>query len=637
MQFKGKKITVNMAASEPGTMLSAKNLLILSDGQLRRSPGYTLVAKVGSGPIKGQPFDFQRDVDQKQFVFIQSGGEIYAMNADGTGKVLLSTGETGVHQFVANSFNAYSSDGHNAWRYVDNAGVLTKYKWGIDAPTTAPAISLSAGTLTLTYGRTYVYCFVSKYTDSLGIQRVQVGRPSPISAHTGPIASEVVLLSTLNVSTDPQVNYKWIFEVTDSPFNTSATYFFAAEIANSVTSWGDTLTDGALDTTRLAPFDNHPAPPSPMLATFQNRVVAGNGSQLRLSGYSEITLGIPEESWPLNLFFNVPSGKRGISSLTSLQQGTYLCVTTQDFFYGYTGYDASTFVEQDRVASPGIAGPAARVLTPVGLAYLSANQSLRLWNGTSSNPAELSQDIAKKLTGTYSMEDIDPAHIAESVLCWYDFGPMDLLVVFARTSDAPTAGFNLMQLWSFATEARDSSGMYGSSSGIYTQLTGTYQTDKLPSDTITAAGSVDVGFAGQNFIYLGDINGNVYRWPDGFTDNGNPYLGVGQMAWHLPNQGKSRFYWADLVTDRADSATSFALAAATADAPEQALPPTPLTVQQLPSPVHQSGQAIRASMNVAGVATGKFLTLYLEFPSDANDAVVRSVCLASRPLNEGIA
>lgn len=777
-QFTGKAVTRNLTESNPGSLLSAKNVLILSDGQLRRAPGYTLVTQVGAGRIKAF-YDFQRNVDQHQIVFVESGGEIYYMNADGSGLTLISSGETGTHQWVSTSFAAYSSDGHNAWRYVDKGGVLTKYKWGITAPTTAPAISLSAGTLTLTYGRTYVYCFVSKYTDSLGIQRISVSAPSPVSAHTGPIASQVVLLSGLQVSSDPQVNYKWIFAVSDSPVDTSATYYFAAEITNATTSWGDTLIDDALDDTRLAPFDNHPAPPAPMLAEFQNRIVAAKGNLMQLSGYAEITLGIPEEAWPSSLFFNVPSGKRTISGLGTMQQGTVLIVSTQDYFYAYTGYDAITFTEQDRVGSPGFAGPLARVLTPEGLMYLGANQSVRVWRGPGGpEPTSISDDNAKKLAGTYAMEDIDPAHIAESQLLWYDFGPMNLLVVFARTSDenpnvlvngdfldgstgwifetgwtrafgpvwlamytgpgtaavvntthvvcapgqvvrascnalgevaatgtaqlritfydaggtqigpnynsapcpnnyiwtplslaqaAPAGatqaivdyavytstngarwfvtdvyatakddGFNLMQLWSFVTQAQDSSGTYGSGSGVYTQLTGTYLTDKLPSQIITAAGSVNVGFAGQDFIFLGDAHGNVYRWPDGFTDNGNPYYGTAQHAWHLPNEGKSRYYWADLVTDRSDSALSFQVYAATADAPDQGITPTQLNIQQMPSPVRQSGYAIRASMNAPGTATGKYCTLWISFPTNDADAVVRKLTLASRPINAGL-
>lgn len=641
-QFKGKKITVNLAQSEPGTLLSAKNVLVLSDNQLRRAPGYTFVAKPDAGPVQGF-YDFQRNVDQKQFVFVQSGGNIYAMNADGSDKVLLSSGEQGTHQFVCNSFIAYSSDGNNAWRYVDNAGTLTKYKWGMAAAATAPAISLGAGTLTLTYGRTYVYCPVSKYTDSLGIQRVSVGAPSPMSAFTGPIANQVVELSDLQVFADPQVNYIWIFATSDSPEDTSATFYFAAEIANGTTSWGDALVDDALDQTRLAPFDNNPAPPAAILSSFQNRIAAANGSLLQLSGYDEITLGIPEEAWPIDLFFDLPSGKRTISAMTALQQGTVLIVSTQDFWYAYTGYDASTFTEQDRVASPGAAGPLSLVLTPLGLAYLSANQSVRLWNGPSASapPTSISDEVALKLTGTYAMADIDPNYIGTSQCLWFEFGQYNILCVLCRTADYTGSGFNWMQMWSFTTEAHDISGMYGAGSGVYAQLTGTYQTDKFPSVGITAAGSIDVGFEGEPYLYMGDANGNVYRWPDGFQDfigsTANPSQGVAQLAWMLPNEGKSRLYWADIVTDRQDSATSFQVYAATADAPDQTVTPTQLSIQNLPSPVNQSSYVIRASLNAQGVATGKYLTLWIQYPSDSSDAVIRKVTLASRPLNAGIA
>jgi len=60
-------------------------------------------------------------------------------------------------------------------------------------------------------------------------------------------------------------------------------------------------------------------------------------------------------------------------------------------------------------------------------------------------------------------------------------------------------------------------------------------------------------------------------------------------------------------------------------------------VQNLPSPVNQSGFVIRASLNAQGVATGKYISLWIVFPQDNQDAVVRKVLLASRPLNAGIA
>src|ERR1700761_2399372 len=170
--FIGKNTAQNLTDAIPGTMLSAKNVMILADNQVRRAPGYTLVKKIGTGPIYAE-YDFERNVDQAQFLFTHSGSQLIVSAMDGTNQVVLSEGETSTpYQFVQNSFNCYASNGVNAWRFVDNAGVLTKYNWGIAAPASALAISLSAGTLTLTFGRTYVYCGVSKYTDSLGIERV---------------------------------------------------------------------------------------------------------------------------------------------------------------------------------------------------------------------------------------------------------------------------------------------------------------------------------------------------------------------------------------------------------------------------------------------------------------------------------
>lgn len=632
-EFKGKVTACNLTVGEPGTLLAAKNVIILDDSQLRRCPGYTLVGQVGFLPIQAI-CDFQRDVDQRQYLIVQSGGSIVAMNADCSGQVVLSTGETASHEFVKNAFALYSSNGVTAWRYVDVAGTLTKYQWGITAPVTAPAIALSAGTLTLTYGRTYVYCFVSKYTDSLGIQRVSVSAPSPISAHTGPIANEIVTLSTFQVSTDPQVNFKWIFEVSDSPIDTSATYYFAAEIPNSQTTYGDALLDSALDQTRLAPFDNNPAPPAPLLTMFQNRIVAVNLNLIQLSGYSEITLGIPEEAWPISLFFDLPSGKRTATAVAALQSGTMLTVCTEDYWYAYLGYDATTFTEQDRVASPGAAGARALCMTNFGLAYLSKSRRIWLWSGTGS-PTDISSGIAKLLYGTYTMEDLDATQVANAVLRWYEYGSLQFLAVFCRTVNSPDANMDLIQLWTFAVNTSASSGMYGGGSAVYGQLKGISQTDKVPSVTMTMANNVEVGDI--PYLYMGDAEGFIYRFPDGFLDNGNPSAGVAQLAWGMPNEGKSRFYWLDVTTDRADSLFSFGIYATVADAPDQRIPPTQLAVQQLPSPVNQSSFPIRASLNAQGLATGRYITLYIAFPQDGSDAVVSKVTLASRALNAGIA
>ena len=624
----GKNTFKNLTAADPGSLLAAKNVMILDDKQLRRAPGYALLTNLAAAASK-QTFHFSRSVDQKQFVMTQVGGNIYAMNADGTGKQLLSAGETGTHQFVASSFICYSSDGHNAWRYVDVAGTLTKYKWGITPPPTAPSISTSAGTLTLTYGRTYVYCYVSRYTDSLGIQRLSISAPSPTSAHSGPVSASVVTLSNLLPSSDPQVNYIWIFEVTDSPLNTSATLFFAAEIPNGQTSYGDTLPDIALDKTRLAPFENFPAPAAPILNTFQGRVFAINGSLMQFSGLSEITLGIPEESWPVSNFFNIPSGKRTITAAIVQQQGTILSVCTEDYWFSYEGYNAATFTEQDRVAAPGAAGPLALCNTPFGTAFLSKSKQLWLWK-PGGEPTDISSGIARLLAGTYTMESIDSSTIANAVVQWFEFGSVSLIAVFCRTSDAPDANLNLMQLWSIGIKSGASSGMYGGMSSVYEQISGIFQTDKVLTTSMTSAARIEQN--GEYFLYLGDAAGNIYQFPQGFQDNAQNVQPSAVFSWILPREGKSRFYFIDFFTDRADALSTFTVLAATSDAPDPTLPRMQLRLQPLPSPVNGSALAFRANLQVPGLNSGRYLSIAIAFPNDAADAVIRKVIIWSAPL-----
>lgn len=644
--FMGKNTSQNLTDAIPGTLLSAKNIMVLADNQLRRAPGYTLLQTVGTGPVLST-YDFERNVDQKQFVFVQSGTSIYAMQADGSGLQELSTGEdpTAEFMFVQNSFICYASNGIKAYRFVDNAGTLTKYNWGIAAPATAPAISLSPGTLTLTFGRTYVYCYVSIYTDSLSIQRVHIGPPSPISAFSGPVSSQIVELSDIIPSADPQVNWIWIFETSDSPINTSATFFFAAQIPNTQTSYGDALLDTDLDQTRLAPFDNNPAPPSPILSAFQSSIVAVAVDQIRLSGTDAITLGIPEEAWPLSLFFNIPSGSRQATAAISPDQGNSLIVDTADSKFRYTGYDASTFTEQDNIASPGAVGKWAQTKTPFGTAFLSQSQRLWLWNASisGSTPTEISGDIAQAYKGTYGMEDLSIADLPNARLLWYSYGKVHFLAVMARTNDAPDANLNLIQLWSIPVKGSQSSGQITGTSSFYNQIGGIYQTDKIPLTSMTSGAVVRVG--NQPFLFLGDATGNVYRFPDSFQDNGVPYESNFSSPWSLlGSEAKKRFYWLDIwvqqpasLLDAGGWLSNCHVYASTSESAEDPAVWVECKLQLIPSPNGVSQSAIRANLQVQGINVGRYIRFALTYPQDNNDEVLLKSVIWFAPVYEGAA
>lgn len=642
--FSGKNTAVNLTAQAMGTLTAATNVMIMSDQQVRRAPGYTMVSP-GVGVGVSSEFDFQRSVDAKQFVFIQRGLQISVMQSDGTASSVVATlTDSTPLMWVENAFIAYASNGKDALRFVDNAGTITAYKWGIVAPTTAPSLSLSAGTLTLTYGRRYVRCFVSKYTDSTGVERMSISAPSPLSSFSGPITSEVITLSNMTPSTDPQVTHQWIFATTDSPIDTSATFFFEAEIPAAQTTFADTIIDQFLDQTRLAPFDNNPAPPSHIATTFQNRQVLLEKNQIRLSGGATVILGIPDEAWPLSLFFNVPAGAREATAAISLNQGTILAVSTADDWFVYTGYDASTFTEQDRIASPGAAGRWAVCQTPYGTVFLSQSKRFWLWDGTNDRPMELSSAVASILFGTVGMESLDSTTITNAHLHWYSYGLRHFISVIGRTStaDAATAGSDWLSIWGVPGNG------IGGQNAEFQRTNTLFQTDKFPTDYWTASAPVKVG--NVPYLFVGNANGDVFRFPDGFQDNGVDYNSAFSHAWFAPIEGKTRFYWVDIFVDapadimnQGGPASVIAVSATVLEAPENStrgIQATLLSLRNIPTQTGESYFCVRALMNVPGVNAGRYVRFNFALASTSSqpinyDIAIQKIDLTAAPLYDG--
>jgi hypothetical protein len=275
--FAGGRCTRNnLLRATDDHFLIASNLIFPGDGVCHKRPGYTLVRAAPFAGVR-RIYNFNRQTDQTPFVFLAGAGILGWMPPTGASYTQLSNTENAnaIFDFVDGpAFEAYCSNGYASYRLVDVGGTLTKYGWGIAAPGSAPTIGTGSGSLGLVYGRTYAFSYVAKWTDSTGVQRVHVGPPSPISAFTGVINAGVVNLSAIAASADPQVTHIWIWATNDTPQMTTSALFFAAEITNGTTSWADSLADTSLDTTRLIPYDNQPAPLATILKQYQGRIVA---------------------------------------------------------------------------------------------------------------------------------------------------------------------------------------------------------------------------------------------------------------------------------------------------------------------------------------------------------------------------
>jgi hypothetical protein len=609
--FRGKNTTAPLESMEPGDLLSAKNVVVLGDGQVRTRNGYTQV-KAFSGKIQRQYY-FQRDSDQTKWVLLHRGSNLSAMKVDGSSDTVLKSAESTSSQFdfINTYFEAFCSDGNNSYRIDDIAGTMTAYQWGITAPTVAPTIANGVGSLTLASGRAYCYCYVSYFTDSRGTQRMSISAPSPLSAHTGPLTSKVITVGAMTASMDAQVTHIWVFTTMDSPFNAGSTLYFLAEITNGTTSYGDSTSDDDLDTTRLAPFDNNPAPHGAIVGQFQNRALVINGNIVYASGFEEIDLGIPQHAFPSQLFFTLPEA---VAAQRVIDEGQTLMLATSQAWYRVRGYNAQTLSKRDRVLTPGCAGKKLCVVTPTHMVWGAPDKRLYAWSFGGA-PIDISAMVAKSLTGTLAMENITDAQWANSELKWFSFGSHNFLVLGTNTTTA-TTGFDWLALFYVDMKAG--------------QIQGVYQTDFLPTDYIASMEVVTTA-TNEKYLYLGDNStGAIYRWPDGFQDNGVNFVPSFSPAF-VGDEVTKRYFWIDVRGTRQDMPTQTRMAAAVGDSPNIAITPRGLTVQALPSN-NQDGAVCRANMQQAGTAIGKFVRPVVMLPNDGSESVITAVVVNSAPL-----
>lgn len=614
--------------------LIATNVVFLGDEAVAKRPGYTLKLNLGQDGKVFSLFDFQRDSDAQQFYLVQQqqvalgACSLFSVNAATLAKTTLSAVENAFASFAYAplDYAAYLSNGLASYRMVDNAGSNQLKKWGIAAPAIAPAVALPAGVLTLTYGRQYVVSAVSKITDGLGVTRVHVGKPSPISAHTGAIAAKTPTL-TLATETDPQVTHLWIFSTYDNPADSSSIFLFNGEVTNGTATYGDTVTDANLDSTRLAPFDNNPAPAGEIVLQFASRMVVTkiptDPTLVQISGFEEIGLGIPQEAFPSDLTFKIPGGKQAISAGAVFNQSLY--VSTQDFLWQVQGFDVETFTKRDKVAQPGAVGKKALVATPQYLVWLGKDKKLWAWDGVNL-PVNASDQLGKPLPGSLCMEDLADGELTNVELRYYSFGRYSFLVLLANTGTAPAGSFDWVQLWD--------AGFIGKPlSNGRTRLLG--ESDMFPADVLATCAVVDDS-NNKSYVYFGDVHGNVFRWPDGSQDNGKNYTPVWGSGWSglEDEDAVKQLHHADLHTDRADAQSQFKVSALSLRSPNMTRQVVGCEVRPLPDDADDDPAAARAYLDEKGVASGTWCRLVVQFPTDDQPAILYRVAVESDPLPE---
>lgn len=211
----------------------------------------------------------------------------------------------------------------------------TVSKWGIVAPTTAPTVSLSTGSLSPLTGYQYGYAFKNSSTG-------HVSTMSPASASTAKQTNKNFVLAG-DRSTDAQVDKVQIYRIDDG----GTDYFFLAEINNPTSgtwSYTDSTPDSGLNDDILAAVDhaNDPPPTGVSLVKFHmGRHWVASGNILYFAGGPDTTIGVPEEAFPPANNFTFPDQ---ITALASTSMG--LLVFTVDDAYVIVGTDLVSFTDK---------------------------------------------------------------------------------------------------------------------------------------------------------------------------------------------------------------------------------------------------------------------------------------------------
>jgi hypothetical protein len=613
----GRHTADNQATLPKEALLVARNV-IRQSGAIKPIPGYTKVQTLPLDMVE-RLYSFERQSDQKQLLVGTGKSKIALGSIDGsTVPTLLDKTQTsGDFDFVENAYALYMTNGVKQNKIINIAGVDTLTPWGLNPATTPPAIVIGGVGLTLQFGTRYVYCEVFQWTDDVGTLRYHIGVPSEMSAHTGPLANKAVTLVDM-IAVNPFTTHFWIFRVQDSVFGASGTFFFVAQIPSSQSTYVDNVADIDLDTTRSAPFDNFPPPDNASIALeYKGRVVLLAGDTVYLSALDEISLGVQFESFPVFLQFVIPGGVKNLSAGIVFQQ--QLLLSTSDFWFQISGSDINTFQMLDRVVQPGAIGRKLVIIVHGQMIWLGKDKKLWKWNGVIGvDPYPMSQALHGATVDQLNMDSLSTDLLSKCELQWYSDGTIDLIVLVA-SSDFNRAGEkDWLQVWDLSP-----------TSGIVTiqgPIPQPAETDFFPLDSFSTA--LVARSDGQPFMFFGSqIDGSVFRWPDGVTFNGLSIQdAVIGSPWLALAPSKAKLKLLKLLTNTENAKDKFAAMFRASKGVNPRLAPVDVALED-----DVQGNLIDTTVARANLATqegtsfGNWVKVFVKFPDIPDDFALSAI------------
>jgi hypothetical protein len=387
--------------------------------QVLRSPANFNTALSSGNPIYSA-FDYDRAAGNQIIFDINVGtigiGSVSTYITTGAGNTLVRSNQADAPWFRLNVNNwAFGINGAECIQIGSNG---TYYRTGLDGPGTAPTISYTAGgSGEFLVGVSASYAYVNRTTGHCSKQspisntlvesdgvNLKVRIPVTASAESG--VDAIVVFITVDGGSVPYL-------VIDSDGDTQ--YF-----ANSTANIDISIADIFWDTLTTEPAYNDPPPTGGYYQfSYKDRIficdfrTASTRFQLAYSGYEQIPIGVPQESYPplnrINIKNRGDAARGGIeTSLGALilgEQDSYLLSGyPSDKTSGPNNTNAITEHLDPLGWSIGTRSPKTLKLTPFGPIWLDQNKRLQLWTYEGS-PKEVALPIRDKLADIGDTDD----------------------------------------------------------------------------------------------------------------------------------------------------------------------------------------------------------------------------------------
>lgn len=420
-RFRGLNAYSTLAQLGPEWAQDCLNVIVSGSGGLSKMR----LPKILSAAVGGQAFgpasfwDFQQGNGTRQ-VIANFGNSLYFYTNDLANVQLIQTDPTLAGPWSMVSANNFLFGANGVTMKLWTGANL--YSWGFAGPANAPgAPVVVGGALSPTVGYQYSYAWKNSVTS-------HVSNRTPVSPSTGAVANKAFQVTATAPPLDNTTPSGYLggidtivwfrnldgggdqFHLAEVNLLTGAITTFQSNASVVIIGGSgnlgitDNSPDSALDTTLIGPLINNPPIVGKYLAVGQNRVfvfnIAGSPQDVIYSGYEQILLGRPEQSFPPYNRLRLSIGAETIAGGGVLQAGVVA--------FSQTGrmYMLRGQVEDITLAQPvnfsayleelpwtlGCASHFTIQATPYGLIWLAGDKTVQLFDGHS-QPIDISAPV----------------------------------------------------------------------------------------------------------------------------------------------------------------------------------------------------------------------------------------------------